>query len=85
MFMQLITVETLLFTMQQSAVVQRPQRQVKGTISKFNVALQILLDAGASKTAINDNGKTPFDVICFVFVPDCKKWIRTSLERLLRP
>ena len=83
--MQLITMETLLFTLQHCIIIQISQRQVKGATTKFNVALQILLNAGASKTVINDDGETPFDVICFRIIPDCSESRQISLERLLPP
>ena len=53
--------------------------------SQSLIVLQILLDAGASKTVVNMFGHTPFDFICRGKTSECSDTTRTYLETLLRP
>ena len=46
--------------------------------------IQFLVNAGASKTVTDDDGKTPFDLICLDVFPDCSEPAKLALEKLLR-
>ena len=45
--------------------------------------VQVLLDAGASKSVKNDDGRTPYDLICVDEYRTCYDSERSELESLL--
>ena len=44
---------------------------------------QILLDGGASKSAKNNQGQTPYDVVCYRYYVTCDGKDMMELESLL--
>ena len=59
--------------------------QQTASYSSLMVYFQVLVDAGTSKTITNNDGETPFDVICAETDSNCSESTRTFLKKLLRP
>ena len=48
------------------------------------ISFQVLVNAGASKSIADANGKFPVDIVCRYTFPKCSETTRASLIKLLK-